>query len=79
MSRVMQWEVVDENEGVVVHISEAGRKRLSDECLRRAANDNALHVAACKRRELLHGIACWLAVIALGVFMGWQAAGGFAS
>lgn len=31
MQDAMQWEVVDENEGVVVHISDAGRKTLDAE------------------------------------------------
>lgn len=50
------WELVDPDEGVVVHISDAGRKRLSDEGLRRAANDNALLAMTAKTHEIVAGV-----------------------
>jgi len=59
------WELVDENEGVVVHISDAGRKRLSDEGLRRAASDNALLAATALTHEIIAGTACGGIVVAL--------------
>lgn len=59
------WEIVDPNEGVVAHISDAGRKRLADEGLRRAANDNALLLATAKAHEILAGAACGGIVVAL--------------
>ena len=59
------WEIVDDSEGVVVHISDAGRKRLSDEGLRRLANDNDLLRATAKTHEILAGTACGGIVVAL--------------
>jgi hypothetical protein len=59
------WELVDDSEGVVVHISDAGRKRLSDEGLRRSANDNALLAATARAHEILAGTACGGIVVAL--------------
>jgi hypothetical protein len=66
------WELVDDSEGVVVHISDAGRKRLSDEGLRRAANDNDLLAATAFAHELLAGAACFgiVAVLVVMVFRG---------
>ena len=40
-----QWIILDDDrEGVVTHISDAGRKRLSDEELRKAAAENARRI-----------------------------------
>jgi len=60
------WTVVDDDrEGIVTHISDAGRKRLSDEGLRRAANDNQLLAATARTHEILAGTACGLLVVAI--------------
>lgn len=69
MSTSTQWEPVDPNEGVVVHISDTGRKRLSDEGLRRAANDNQLLASVARTHEVLAGTACGAIVVAFVWFV----------
>lgn len=44
---------------------------LSDEGLRRAMKDNALHIAAMRRSESLLIGVCWGAAIAFGMVIGW--------
>ena len=58
------WEIVDDS-GVQVSISAEGRKRLSDEGLRRAANDNALLAATARTHEILAGTVCGVIVVGL--------------
>jgi type IV secretory pathway TrbD component len=61
------WEIVDEDDAkhFVTHISAEGRKRLSDEGLRRSASDNALLAATARTHEILAGTACGGIVVAL--------------
>lgn len=56
-----------------MHRDEHVSVRISAEGLRRAARDNDLLTRSAKRREIL---MAWLLAIALGVFLGWSAAGG---
>jgi hypothetical protein len=64
------WHVVDDSDsGVSVAISDEGRRRLSDEGLRRAANDNSLLLATARTHEILAGTACGLIVVAIVWFV----------
>lgn len=66
MNQVTQWEVVDSSDrDYTVSISAEGRKRLSDDGLRRAANDNDLLKATALAHEILAGTACGGIVVAL--------------
>jgi type IV secretory pathway TrbD component len=53
------------HDGCTTLISDDGRKRLSDEGLRRAANDNALLAATARTHEILAGTACGGIVVAI--------------
>jgi type IV secretory pathway TrbD component len=53
------------HDGCTTLISDAGCKRLSDEGLRRAANDNALLAATARTHEILAGTACGGIVVAI--------------
>ena len=60
------WHVVDDSDyGVSVAISDEGRRRLSDEGLRRAANDNQLLAKTALAHEILAGAACGGIVVAI--------------
>lgn len=48
---------------------------LSDEGLRRAANDNEI-LASLKRVELLHAVLAWASAIGLGILIAYSACNG---
>jgi aminopeptidase-like protein len=61
-----QWTVVDDaDRDYTVSISAEARKRLSDEGLRRAANDNQLLAKTALAHEVLAGAACGGIVVAI--------------
>ena len=64
------WEIVDEDDTkhFVTHISAEGRKRLSDEGLRRSANDNTLLAQTARTHEVTAAAACAGIVVAVVLF-----------
>ncbi|WP_144156504.1 hypothetical protein [Paraburkholderia sp. BCC1885] len=66
MLKTAEWHVVDESDrDYTVSISAEARKRLSDEGLRRAANDNQLLTTTARKHEVLAGTICGLIVVAI--------------
>lgn len=66
----------EQHDGCTTLISDAGRKKLADEGLRRAANDNALLAQTARTHELLAATACGGIVVAFVLLAVHALAGG---